>query len=144
MTRNLNKKIITLLQEANELGQGKLSMEQKKQFMDSIAKFNQFGKSLYSSRNLKEIAASINDIVNSAEQITLSENDEWFDKVTVSRNVKGLKDDVKLFNKTCQEAAQLQQRIEALYEDIGSKLNRYFHIDEITESMNESITRKSI
>ena len=40
--------------------------------------------------NLKEIASSLSEIANKAKTYTLSETDDWFDKVTVNRNMKEL------------------------------------------------------
>ena len=60
----------------------------------------------------------------------LGEESDWFDKVSVNRNMKALKGNVMEFTKTAKEAHMLNQRLTALYEDIGSVLNRYYDIDE--------------
>ena len=44
------------------------------------------------------------------------------------KELKGYSDQ---FSKFANEAHTLQQRIESLYEDMGTILNRYYHIDEI-------------
>ena len=51
---------------------------------------------------------------------TLSETDDWFDKVTVNRNMKELTNLSKQFGKITQESNSLQQRLAGLYEDMGS------------------------
>ena len=56
-----------------------------------------------------------------------------FDKITVSRNMKELKGYSDQFSKFAKEAHTLQQRIESLYEDMGTILNRYYQIDELQE-----------
>ena len=45
-------------------------------------------------------------------------------------NMKSLKGSVVEFQKAAKEAHQLNQRMTALYEDIGHVLNRYYDIDE--------------
>ena len=119
------------LKEAFDAGTQPLSKEQKKAYMESIAKYNQFKENLYRSADLREMAKNVTELVQMAESVALTENDDWFDNVTVQRNVKSLRQNVKEFNKTANEVQLQQQRLEALYEDIGTTLNRYFHIDEI-------------
>ena len=41
---------------------------------------------------------------------------------------------VKDFKKTAVESHQMNQRLTTLYEDIGTILNRYYDIQEITEA----------
>lgn len=124
-------KLSNLLKEAFDAGTQPLSKEQKKAYMESIAKYNQFKENLYRSADLREMAKNVTELVQMAESVALTENDDWFDNVTVQRNVKSLRQNVKEFNKTANEVQLQQQRLEALYEDIGTTLNRYFHIDEI-------------
>lgn len=131
---NLSKYI----KEAFDAGTEPLSKEQKKAFMESIAKYNQFKESLYRSADLREMAKNISELVQMAESVALTENDDWFDNVTIQRNVKSLRQNVKEFNKTANEVQLQQQRLEALYEDIGSTLNRYFDINEINVSSPET------
>tara|TARA_Y100000996_G_scaffold319167_1_gene255261 strand:- start:125 stop:484 length:360 start_codon:yes stop_codon:yes gene_type:complete len=44
--------------------------------------------------------------------------------------MKSLKGSVVEFQKTAKEAQSINQRLTALYEDIGHVLNRYYEIDE--------------
>jgi hypothetical protein len=61
---------------------------------------------------------------------TVQETEDWFDKVTVSRNMKELTNHSKSFSKIAEEASSVQQRLAGLYEDMGSILNRYYEIPE--------------
>ena len=61
---------------------------------------------------------------------TLQETEDWFDKVTVSRNMKELTNHSKSFAKIAEEASSVQQRLSGLYEDMGNILNRYYDIPE--------------
>ena len=70
------------------------------------------------------------EIVEIAEQLTLQESEHWFDNVTVNRHMKQLKEAHKVFEKTATEMTELQQRLEAAYDDMGSILNRYYKVNE--------------
>ena len=76
------------------------------------------------------MAESLSDIATKAKSYTLSETDDWFDKVSINKNMKSLKGSVVEFQKTAKEAQALNQRLTALYEDMGHVLNRYYDIDE--------------
>lgn len=101
----------------------------KDSFLESLKQFNAHGQSIYGSKKLKEITDHIKSIVESAEQLTLTETDGWFDKVTVTRHMKQLKESYKTFEKTANEMGVLQQRLEACYEDIGKNLNNYWEVE---------------
>ncbi len=69
-------------------------------------------------------------IANQAKNHTLSETEDWFDKITVNRNMKELTNLSKSFTKISDEANALQQRMGALYEDMGNILGRYYDMSE--------------
>ena len=79
---------------------------------------------------MKGIAETLSSIAEGAAQHTLSETDDMFDKVTVSRNMKELTTLSKQFGKVASEANSLQERMTGLYEDMGHILNRYYEINE--------------
>ena len=100
-----------------------------KELVESIRNFNSIGESIYGKGSLKEVAESLSSIAEGAAQHTLSEVDDMFDKVTVSRNMKELTNLSKQFGKVANEANSLQERMSGLYEDMGHVLGRYFEID---------------
>jgi DNA-directed RNA polymerase beta' subunit len=99
------------------------------QVSENVKNFGHIGKSLYNN-SIVEIAEQLSDIAESAHSDVLSETDDWFDKVSVNKNMKSLKGSVVEFQKTAKEAHMLNQRLTGLYEDIGHVLNRYYEIDE--------------
>ena len=101
-----------------------------KQILSKIQEFGQLGKSIYKSGDLKETAKTLSDIANAAKVHTLRETEDWFDKVTVNRNMKELTNLSKHFGKLSEEASSVQQRLEALYEDMGIVLSRYYDLNE--------------
>ena len=66
-----------------------------------------------------------------------SENDDWFDSVSIKRNMKELKGLTGQFKKTAVEANSVNQRLSALYEDMGNILNRYYEIDEALDPVGK-------
>ena len=58
----------------------------------------------------------------------LQETEEWFDEVTIKRNMKELNSKNAEFSKTVSEITKLQQRLESLYEEMGNGLSRYYEI----------------
>lgn len=109
----------------NELSYSK---EERKAFMESLKQYGNYKNEIYRSKRLREISESIGQMIEAAESFTLKETDGWFDNVSVSKDLKELKNDYKLFNKTCQEMTQLQQRLESVYESIGVKLGKYYEV----------------
>lgn len=106
----------------------KVELNEKAAFLEQVSKFNEYGRAVYRTQGLQEAAEAINNLVEKAERIALQESDEWFDEVTVKRNMKGLRSNNEQFQRTLKEVGKLQQRLESLYEEIGSGLSRYYEI----------------
>ena len=102
----------------------------KYKVVEGVKNFGIVGKQLYNNNNIVETAKQLAEIAESAHHHILGEQDDWFDKISVNKNMKTLKGSVVEFQKTAKEAQALNQRMTALYEDIGHVLNRYYDIDE--------------
>ena len=127
------KKLKNLLGEAFE----DTPKVDKHKVIEGVKNFGIVGKNLYNSNNIMEVAKQLSNIAESAHNHILSEQDDWFDKISVNKNMKSLKGSVVEFQKTAKEANALNQRLTALYEDIGHVLNRYYEIDEAIEEMDK-------
>lgn len=103
-----------------------------KEIKEAMGTFSKLGNLLHREENLKEIASSLSEIATKAKTYTLSETDDWFDKVTVNRNMKELTTLSKSFGKFAEEAQGLQERMSALYEDMGHIVGRYYEMDDET------------
>ena len=101
-----------------------------KQVSEALKNYNRLGETLYQQQSLKETAKSLSKIAEMAATHTVQETEDWFDKVTVSRNMKELTNHSKSFAKIAEEASSVQQRLSWLYEDMGNILNRYYDIPE--------------
>ena len=110
----------------------------KYKVVEGVRNFGIVGKSLYNNSNIMEVAKQLSEIAESAHHHILGEQDDWFDKISVNKNMKTLKGSVMEFQKTAKEAHMLNQRLTALYEDIGHVLNRYYEIDEAIDPVDPS------
>ena len=117
----------------------KVSPEQVK---EALQNYNKLGEALYQQQSLKETAKSLSNIAEMAASHTIQETESWFDKVTVTRNMKELTNHSKSFSKIAEEASSVQQRLAGLYEDMGSILNRYYDIPEGADQMDKDEEKK--
>lgn len=104
------------------------SKEERKAFLESLKRFSSFKNEIYRSKTLKEISSQLGQMIESCEGFTIKEMEGNFDGISVQRDLKELKNDYKLFEKTCHEMTTLQQRLESLYENMGIKLGKYYDI----------------
>ena len=101
---------------------------------NEISSYNKLGESIFGESNITKIAEKMSWIANQAKSHTLSETEEWFDRITVNRNMKELTGLSNSFSKIAGEAKSLQERMGALYEDMSNILGRYYEIGEqVTE-----------
>ena len=112
-----------------------------KQVSEALKNYNRLGETLYQQQTLKETAKSLSKIAEMAATHTVQETEDWFDKVTVSRNMKELTNHSKAFSKISEEASSVQQRLAGLYEDMGNILNRYYDIPEGAEQVDKDETK---
>jgi len=113
----------------------------KLEVIEGVSQYGILGKALYNEVNILEVAIKLSEIAESAHSHIIGESDDWFDKVSVNRNMKHLNGMVKEFKKTAQESHVIGQRLTALYEDMGNVLNRYYDINEdmeISEDLKSS------
>ena len=101
-----------------------------KEFMSEVSNFNSFSKQIYREGNLRELAERLSKLAMTAKQHTIQETEDWFDKITVNRNMKELTGLSNQFKNVATEAQGLQERMGGLYEDMGHILGRYYEIHE--------------
>ena len=105
-----------------------LSSEQKRLASEKISKFGKYQKFIALEARDMDVAEDICNIVENASQCILNETDDWFDGISVKRNLKEIKTLAKEFYKTAKDRQVYTQRMQSLYEDMGNILNRYFEI----------------
>lgn len=111
----------------------RLSEEESTELLDSIRTYNTYGKSVYREGNLVDVAKKVGRIAEYAEKFITESDGDWFDHVTIKRNMKELKGLAGSFHKVASEQQQSQDRMVGLYEDMGNLLGRYFDIDDLQE-----------
>jgi len=116
--------------------------EDKKDFLEAVSNFHEYGNNIYKNNSLKESLNTIIELVRKAESFTVNETEDWFDEISVKRDMKQLKESSNLFGKTVNELEILQQRLESLYEDMGYKLGKYFAINEKIDSISDKEAAK--
>ena len=104
---------------------------------EAIRNYANVGKALYQSGGILEAAKQLSEMATAAQNHVLSETNDWFDSVSVKRNMKELKGLTGQFKKTAVEANSVNQRLSALYEDMGNILNRYYEIDEAMDPVGK-------
>ena len=108
-----------------------LSNEVKKHFLEIISTYNTFQEQMKRASDLTEVANTLGGIVEAAKELTLRETADWFDGVTVKRNMSELDKMDKSFQKFAVEARAMDERLHSLYEDMGHILSRYYEIADI-------------
>ena len=119
----------------SDLVEGEWFGEDKKRvdtgaFVEEVKSFSRMGEMIYREGSLRDVAKGLSELADKARVATLQETDDWFDKVTINKNMKSLGNTSGEFTKIAKEANALQQRMESLYEDMGHILGRYYEIDE--------------
>ena len=104
---------------------------------EAIKNYARVGKQLRVNGNIMEAAKQLAEMADNAQNHVLSETDDWFDGVSVKRNMKELNNLTGQFKKTATEANAVNQRLSALYEDMGNILNRYYDIDEALDAVGQ-------
>ena len=128
-----------------EDGDRKLSNEVKKHFLEIISTYNTFQDQMKRQSDMTEVANTLGAIVEAAKEMTLRESGDWFDAVTVKRNMQELDKMGKSFDKFAVEAKAMDERLHSLYEDMGHILNRYYEIADIsTDTMKERLGTPSV
>ena len=124
-------KLKHILRETEEFQQ--LPNEIKRHFLEIISTYGQHREGMSRKSDIRQVAETLGGIADAAQEYTLREGGDWFDRVTIKRNMTELKKFQAAFEKEALEATSQEQRLEALYEDMGNVLGRYFEIADITE-----------
>ena len=130
-------KLKNLLKEGEEESK-KFGTDAKRNFLEIVSTYNKYQEMMDRKSDITKIAETLSAITDAAQQLAINEEDDWFDKHTVKRNMGDLKKMGGQFSKIAKESAVLDQRMTGLYEDMGHILSRYYKIGEITEDEMKS------
>ena len=133
-------KNIKLMGMVEDIGLGLADKEpsvNKHEVIEAVKSYARIGKQIQVNNGIMEAAKQLAQMAEAAQNHVLSETDDWFDAVSVKRNMKELKGLTGQFKKTAVEANATNQRLSALYEDMGNILNRYYDIDEALDPVGQ-------
>ncbi len=130
-------KLRKLVKENEEAQAQKLTREQKRDIISAVSKFNEYGKSVYRESDIRELVETLKELSNNASQLAVNEAGDWFDSISVKRDMKEVNSAVETFSKTANEISTLQQRLESVFEDIGHKLGKYYEISEAVDHIDD-------
>ena len=115
----------------------KLTSEQKRKLMDMVSRFNEYGKVLQCEQAISDTSKALAEIAQMAETYACNEASDWFQHETIQKDFKDLKGRVGEFQKIAKETYSSVQRMNALYEDMGHVLSRYYEIKDIQEVLRK-------
>jgi hypothetical protein len=114
----------------------KLSPEEKKKLMEMVRNYNSLGEKLRMENSLIETATSLAEISRLAEIYACNESNDWFATEVVKGDFKRAKGISESFQKLAKECHGKVQQLNALYEDMGKVLERYYEIADPTMEVN--------
>lgn len=120
-----------------------LTKEEKNMFLEKVKKFNGYSKRIFRQENVTNVAKELSEIARMAEVLTLSEVDESFDKITIERNMKEMKNLSTQFQKSAGESQILEDRMKGLYDDLGRLLERYYEMED-ANGINEDLPSQHV
>jgi len=126
---NSDIRLSSLIPEDHEDGHEEQEIDES-QFLEDVRNFGSLGKHIYRENDIRSVAEKLANIAKTARTHTLRETEEWFDKITINRNMKDLGSLSGQFSKIANEAQGLQERMSALYEDMGHIVGRYYDVNE--------------
>lgn len=106
----------------------KLSPEQKKKLMEMVRQYNALGQKLRMESALIETATALSEISELAETYACNEASDWFATEVVKTDFKRARGISETFQKLARECHGKVQQLNALYEDMGHILGRYYEI----------------
>lgn len=120
----------------------KLTLEEKQKMLSTISKYGTFGAGL-TTKNLVEMVQQIESIITSAKSAILSEDTDWFNKIVLKEDIKNLEKHYTDFEKIATECVAYQQQMEAIYENMGHILARYFDVTPPAASGTPTVDTKN-
>lgn len=108
----------------------KLSSGQKSKLMDMVGRYNELGQALRNEQAIVQTATSLAEIAELAETYACNEAVDWFQTEVVKGDFKRAKNISGDFQKIAKETYAKMQQLNALYEDMGHILERYYEIKD--------------
>jgi len=108
--------------------ENKLTKEDIQRLHASLKEFSKYGSSIYRENDIRSTIQEFSEIAEMVSKHMVSEQDEWFDKLTLNRHAKQLKDSCGALGKAAKESFNAQHRLEAVFEDASEIIKRYYDV----------------
>ena len=117
-----------------------LTEDQKKILVNELKKFDEYGEAVYQEQDLNELGKKLEALSEYAKRYLNEKAKGSFDQVTINRNMKELDKKVRKFRKEAEKVQKHQDRLTALYDDVGIIFDRYFGVggNQKSETIEES------
>jgi hypothetical protein len=117
-----------------------LTTEEKKKLMEMVGSFNSYNKIIYREGKLTDVARDLNEILRLTEAYLVTESNDFVESNTAKRHINEIRKYCDGFAKLAEEVEGKQRQLEALYKDMGTRLEHYFEIknEEPIEEVNEA------
>jgi len=113
----------------NMVFQKKFEKDDINMLFGQIKEYSRHSEMMYDDGRLYEVIEQIGVMIEDIHQLTLQEQDDWMDKISVNRDMKALKDSYKLMQKTAKEMKPLRERLSNCYDSMGVIIDRYYEIE---------------
>ena len=123
----LNEQTGTEKQTVFSEGPAEVSIDEKRKLVDSLRQFTAMGTEVYSERNLEELTANLNTIVDIASRL-VTEYGDVTDKVTAGRHMKLIQEALKTFKQDAEAVTSASARMRESFTDIKFALSKYFEV----------------
>lgn len=108
----------------------KMTPEQKKQLLTMVNQYNECGKQLYGYGDVRQLAEKLLKVSELAEKYALEEcNEDMLQTGNVQKDMKEIRKEASEVHKIAKDAWSTNEKMKALYENIGKRLERYFEIN---------------
>ncbi len=122
----------------------KLSIKEKSTLLEKVKRYNEYGKKIKVEDSLVEVADSLSEIAKLAEIYACDkQSNEWFSNEVVKEDFKRARNVSESFKKIARECYGKLQKLNALYDDFGHILERYYEIADIPEVNPDTANMKS-
>jgi histone H3/H4 len=110
-------------------GPAPLTVEEKREFANSLRTFSQLGESVYSKRKLEEAVTTIERMVETARRLVNEASDDIVETTAAGRHFNYMDNALKEFKKSANEILIHERRCTQAYEDIAEGLKKYYDIE---------------
>lgn len=132
-------KLKHLVENSTEEAYTPLTKEEKVSLRENIKAYNEYRQKL-KAECIYEAVNKICESINLAERYAIKECKEWMEAKMIERDMKEIKKMAAGLRSESEKIKAVEKQMEALYEEIGVKLERYFEIADPVPSPAQAPT----